>query len=122
MSVPVKHVMSRGVAQIDQPPSTERAEDNGLKRIKLHRSHVNNTLVYPRITHGHMHFPVQMELDKLQTDPLTLRGPTTTRELPCWFVMSACWPSLTTLKGMACRSPQQTEDERGTREIQLRCR
>ena len=36
MSVLVKHVMSRGVAQRDQPPSTERAVDNGLERIKLH--------------------------------------------------------------------------------------
>ena len=47
-----------------------------------------------------MHFRAQMELDKLQTAPLTLRGPTTTREWSRWFVMSACWPSLITLKGM----------------------
>jgi len=59
-----------------------------------------------------MYFPVQMELDKLQRAPLTLRGPTTTRELPCWFVMSACWPSFTTLKGMARWSPQQIDPGR----------
>ena len=66
----------------------------------------------------HMHFLVQMELDKLQpcsiyasTAPLTLRGPTTTREWSRWFVMSSCWPSLTTLKGMVRWSPQQTEEE-----------
>ena len=101
--------------------STEWALDNRLNVSCSIRSHVNIKYIIHLSIHGLCTHALSGTNGVVQASnsPSHLRGPTTTREWSRWFVMSACWPSLTTLKGMVRWSPRQTEEERGTREFPM---